>query len=232
VNFSFSQILLVITTMLLLGSCANTRAPVRQEVVSRGIGIPEPASILFVGNSYSFEVPKQLRKIAARNGRDLRIDQVTHGGWSLARHVQNEETLRKIREGGWDVVVIQEQSRIPSLPHKRERAMFPNVRKLAGEARAHGAAPVLYQTWGRRDGDEWLLVKDDFHAMTRRLREGYHEAARDAGGLAIVPVGDVWEREVNAGNGGSLFLADGSHPTARGDLLTAQTFFDALFPSL
>ncbi len=215
----------------MLGSCANTRTPVRQEVVSRGIGTRETSAVLFVGNSYSFKVPQEFRKIAARNGKKLRIDQVTHGGWSLARHAQNEETLRKIRDGSWDVVVIQEQSRIPSLPHKRAHAMFPQVRKLADEARAHGAVPVLYQTWGRRDGDEWSRAKDDFHAMTGRLREGYREAARDAGGLAIVPVGDAWEREVAVGNGSRLFQADGSHPTSLGDQLTARTFYDTFFPA-
>jgi hypothetical protein len=191
---------------------------------------PEPTSILFVGNSYSFEAPKAFGRLAARDGRKLRIEQVTHGGWTLAKHAENEETLRKIREGTWDVVVFQEQSRIPSLERARSDTMFPPLRKLAAEARAHGAVPVLYQTWGYRDGDSHRIGGDDFHAMTRRLREGYRAAAQDAGGLTVVPVGDAWEREISEGRGQELFMKDGSHPTSHGDQITAQTFYRTLFP--
>ena len=191
---------------------------------------PEPTSILFVGNSYSFEVPKALGRLAARDGRKLRIEQVTYGGWTLAKHAENEETLRKIREGTWDVVVFQEQSRIPSLENARAGMMFPPLRKLADEARAHGARPVLYQTWGYRDGDSHRIGGDDFHAMTRRLREGYQAAAKDAGGLTVVPVGDSWEHEISAGRGNPLFQEDGSHPTSHGDQITAQEFYQTLFP--
>lgn len=226
---SFSQILFAIAAVLVIVSCAGARKPVRQEVATRSGGNHQPTSILFIGNSYSFEIPKNLRRIAARHGKTLRVGQVTNRSWSLEQHAQNEETLRKIREGNWDVVVIQEQSRIPSQSIKRLHAMFPYVRELADEARAVGAVPVLYQTWGRRDGDEWYPGNDDFHAMNRRLREGYRHAAHLAGGLTVVPVGDAWEREVSAGRGARLFMPDGSHATGLGDELTAQVFFETLF---
>jgi lysophospholipase L1-like esterase len=107
--------------------------------------------------------------------------------------------------------------------------MYPNVRKLANEARSAGAVPVLYQTWGRRDGDGYYSSRDDFHAMNRRLREGYRQAARTAGGLTVVPVGDAWEREVDAGNAASLFMPDGSHPTPYAERMVAETFYRTLF---
>jgi hypothetical protein len=228
-NLSFPQILLAIAVVLFLASCAAGRKPVRQEMASRSGGNVQPSSVLFIGNSYSFEIPKKLRRIAARHGKDVRVAQVTHSGWSLEQHVRNEETLRKIREGNWDVVVIQEQSRIPSQAIKRIHAMFPHVRELADEARAVGAVPVLYQTWGRRNGDEWYPGNDDFHAMNHRLREGYRLAAQAAGGLTVVPVGDAWESEVSAGRGARLFMPDGSHATADGDDLTAKVFYETLF---
>ena len=142
-----------LAALLMLASCAPGHRAVRQQTSSRSAANAGPVSVLFVGNSYSFEVPKQLRRIAAGNGRKLRVAQVTHGGWSLAQHVEDGEALHEIREGGWDVVVIQEQSRIPAVPARRTREMIPKVRVLAREARAAGAVPVLYQTWGRRDGD-------------------------------------------------------------------------------
>jgi hypothetical protein len=106
--------------------------------------------------------------------------------------------------------------------------MFPPLRKLAQEARNHGAIPVLYQTWGRRDGDE-NRQHDHFLAMNQRLREGYHAAALDAGGLVVIPVGDAWEREISASTGRELFITDGSHPSFSGEQLTAEVFYDSFW---
>ena len=214
-------------------SACSTRAPLpagpgRAELSGRIRAKPELA-VLFVGNSYSFGVPKAFSKLAAEQGEKVRVGHATYGGWTLQKHAGNEATLRKIRGGRWDVVVIQEQSEIPALPaRKRAAAMFPPLRELVREARQHGAEPVLYQTWGRRDGDP-KVKNDDFHAMNSRLRAGYLAAARDSGDLLVVPVGDAWEREISAGRGGGLFMDDGSHPTSLGNELTAETFFAAFF---
>lgn len=200
----------------------------RRELVDRLMGSGEP-SILFVGNSYSFGVPRELSKLAAERGKKIRVGHSTFGGWSLERHVGHEGTLRKIREGRWDVVVIQEQSKIPALPtRKRAARMFSPVRGLAAEARRSGAIPVLYQTWGRRDGDE-ALRGDTFYQMNGRLRAGYQAAANSAGGLVVVPVGDHWEKEMRAGRGHALFIDDGSHPSAVGNRATAEVFYETFF---
>lgn len=200
----------------------------RKELAERVHTAPELA-VCFVGNSYSFGVPRAFSKLAASDGRKVRVGHSTYGGWTLERHAASEATLKKIRDGRWDVVVIQEQSEIPAMSaKKRDTAMFPPLRKLVTEVRRDGAIPVLYQTWGRRDGDP-KVRNDDFHAMTARLRAGYQAAARDAGGLVVVPVGDAWEREISAGRGGALFMDDGSHPTPTGNALTAEVFRDAFF---
>jgi len=216
-------------------SCAN-RPPLptahpspEKELRERIISTSVPA-ILFVGNSYSFGVPKAFSKQAAAIGKNVRVGHSTYGGWTLARHAEHEPTLRKIREGRWDVVVLQEQSQIPAFSHeKRAAKMFPPLRRLVIEARNAGAIPVLYQTWGRRDGDE--KTKDDhFDAMTERLRDGYRAAARDAGGLVVVRAGDAWQKEFRAGRESELFQKDGSHPSPYGNDLTASVFIRTFFP--
>lgn len=189
----------------------------------------EPA-VLFVGNSYSFRMPAVFQREVAAKGRRVRVDQCTEGGWTLERHAASEETLRKIREGRWDVVVIQEQSRIPSLTaDARDAMMLPGLKRLTGIVREAGAVPVLFQTWGYRDGDPGV-PGDDFRSMTARLRDGYRAAAKAAGGLAVVPVGDVWERGVEQGQAARLFEPDGSHPSAFGDQVTARVFQVRFFP--
>ncbi len=227
---AWSGLLAWLAVFFLLASCSAVHAPLRRQVASRGMAGPGPGSVLFIGNSYSFDVPKALRKIAARHGRKIRVGQVTYGGWTLARHADHGEALHEIREGSWDVVIIQEQSRIPSLAESRTDAMFPHVRALADEAREQGSVPMLYQTWGYLTGDPNWSPGDDFTSMNRRLREGYRAAAASAGGLAIIPIGDAWEREIRAGRGARLFQSDGCHPTRHGNMLTAQVVFETLFP--
>jgi hypothetical protein len=186
-------------------------------------------AVLFIGNSYSFGVPKAFSSLAAERGKEVRVGHSTYGGWSLERHACHESTLEKIRRGKWDIVVIQEQSEIPAFPQrKRDAKMFPPLRRLVEEVRSQGAVPVLYQTWGRRDGDPKRRT-DDFHAMNQRLREGYQAAAKDAGNLVVVPVGDAWERAISQGNGAELFMPDGSHPTSKGNTLTAETFYQSIY---
>ncbi len=218
-----------------LSACSTQRTPLAvsgglcvREELSEQVRSRGKLSVLFVGNSYSFGVPKAFSKLAFERGRRVRTGHSTYGGWTLAQHVEHAATLEKIR-GGWDIVVIQEQSRIPAMPAvKRDAAMFPPLRVLVNEVRQQGAVPLLYQTWGRRDGDEFV-EGDDFYAMNARLRNGYQAAAEASGGVVVAPVGDAWETEFKAGRGDGLFTGDGSHPSAAGDLLTAGVFYEVLF---
>lgn len=186
-------------------------------------------AIFFIGNSYSFGIPAAFKKLAESRGQKIRTGHSTYGGWSLARHSKNPPTLKKLREGKWDIVVIQDYSLNPAM-NERERhlIMDAGVRFFASEARALGSVPLLYQTWGRRDGNP-LLPGDDFFKMNERVRNGYRIASRNAGGVIIVPAGDAWEREYRAGRGNELFLEDGSHPSGLGNSVTTEEFFKTIF---
>jgi hypothetical protein len=159
----------------------------------------------------------------------VRVGHSTYGGWTLAKHAAHPPTLEKLRSGKWDVVVIQEQSLVPSRHERmRRKVMDPAVGFLVSEARAAGAVPLLYQTWGRRDGDP-DQPGDDFIEMNSRVRNGYRAASENAGGVAIVPAGDAWEREFVAGRGRDLFIDDGSHPSSFGNEITAREFYRVIF---
>ena len=211
-----------------LSSCALPTVPGEREKL-RAAAEKDEMGILFIGNSYSFGVPAAFRKLAESKGKGVRIGHSTYGGWTLAKHMENPPTLEKLRKGKWDVVVIQEYSLGPSRKEKeRLLSMDPGVRFFATEARTIGAVPLLYQTWGRRDGDPGI-EDDDFYKMNRRVRNGYRAASRNAGGVAMVPAGDAWEREFRAGRGKDLYVEDGSHPSVFGNEVTAKEFFRVIY---
>jgi hypothetical protein len=185
--------------------------------------------VLFIGNSYSFDVPKSFQEIASKNGKHVKIASSTYGGWNLAQHREHEPTLKKLRSKKWDLVVIQDFSLNAAYPESRRvKEMYPAVLFFANEAKAIGARPMLYQTWGRRDGQPGLRG-DDFYQMNARIRDGYSRAADYAGGVEIAPVGDAWEREFRKGNGKKLFIEDGSHPSDYGNRVSAVVFYEKIF---
>lgn len=199
-----------------------------REVAERVASRTEVA-VLFVGNSFSFGLPRAFKKEAEAHGRRVRTGLCATNGWTLRQHASDPETLRTIRGGHWDIVVLQEYSGIPAMNrHARDRAMFPPLRALVKEARAGGAVPVLYQTWGLRKGSPWR-PGDDFHAMTARVRDGYRAASANAGKLVVVPAGDAWEREYDQGKADELFMPDGKHPARLGTAVAASAFYESLF---
>lgn len=212
-----------------LVGCARPVSGVEKLARVREGGENPRVSVLFIGNSYSFGVPRAFAKLARARGRRVSVRQATIGGWSLEQHVKEPRTLEKLRSRRWDVVVVQDHSLNPGSEEENRRAvMDPGVKFFADEARAMGAVPLLYQTWGRRDGFS-PQQGEDFYEMNERVRRGYREAAAVAGGVAIVPVGDAWEREFRAGRGAELYVEDGSHPSARGDAVSAEEFYQVIF---
>jgi threonine synthase len=83
-----------LAALFLTSACTSGHTHLRRWMSSTpGTGEPSKA-ILFIGNSYSFEVPKTLRKIAAKNGTNIRVEQVTNEeSIEYARRLAREEGL-------------------------------------------------------------------------------------------------------------------------------------------
>jgi hypothetical protein len=95
-----------------------------------------------------------------------------------------------------------------------------------------GAIPVLFVTWGRRDGDKQnakVFPDDTMEAMQMRLTAGYKDAAEAAGEVILVPVGPTWLKAKEAGKLDALFAKDGSHPANDGVYLSACVFYATFY---
>ncbi len=150
--------------------------------------------VLFVGNSYTFynDVPAQVATLAAEAGHPLEVETVAEGGAHVELHYQNGTGARaRIERGGFDVLVLQDQSGGPLHDRARFEEFAP---KLAEAGKAVGARLVWYQTWARAAGHEAYESAwsgGDRRAMTRLLREAYRGMAARTGG-DVAPVGDAW----------------------------------------
>jgi hypothetical protein len=111
---------------------------------------PAPLAVLFVGNSYTHgnNLPGMVQAMYESSGdRSIVIQRHTSGGCTLKRHIEEEETLERIRERPWDVVVLQEQSLTPVVMRP---SMFEAARVLHQAIQEQGSRTVFYLTWARQ----------------------------------------------------------------------------------
>ena len=87
--------------------------------------------VLWVGNSFSYcnDLPGMVQKIASTQKVKLSCTRFLKGGERFSGHLKNKKLLQAIADGGWDYVVLQEQSTAPAMPTGQvAREVYPAVR--------------------------------------------------------------------------------------------------------
>lgn len=222
----------VSATIGVMGLIVALSSAVPAPLASRNRPAAVPRRILFIGNSYTSQVKKSLMQMLAQSPhRQTTFEFATKGGAALLHHLADTKTLDRIRTGNWDVVVLQEQSQLPALPGKPGEAFQKSVDDFSALIRKAGAEPMLYMTWGRRDGDATnKTLFPDYATMQKKLSTAYRKAAR-RNGISLAPVGEAWSlvRRRDKALGTALYAEDASHPSGKGAFLVSCVFFRALF---
>ena len=196
----------------------------------------ETKRVLFIGNSYTEvnNLPNMVQRVAESAGDMLEFQSNTPGGCTFQQHCSNQ-SMTLIQQGGWDVVVLQEQSQLPSFPQSQvEQECFPYAEQLINavyNANPNGEA-MLYMTWGRENGDpynaQFFPVLGTYEGMDSMLFERYMYMGRtyDA---SICPVGRVWRYLRTNNQEIQLYASDGSHPSVAGTYAAACAFYTMIF---
>ncbi|HRI41145.1 MAG TPA: SGNH/GDSL hydrolase family protein, partial [Bacteroidia bacterium] len=149
-----------------------------------GTGLARTFRVLFIGNSYVAvnDLPNQLRNFCLAAGDTLIVDSSAPGGYTFEAHSTDATTLQKIAAGGWDFVILQEQSQRPAFPPSQvEQEVYPFAQVL--DSLIHVSNPcaktVFFMTWGRKYGDQsncaFYPMICTYEGMQMRLRESYVE---------------------------------------------------------
>lgn len=196
----------------------------------------EAKHVLFIGNSYTEanNLPQMVTDVAASMGDVVTSSCNTPGGCTFQGHCNNQ-SMTLIRQGGWDAVVLQEQSQYPSFPDSQvEAEVFPYARRLVDSIYAHGwcTEPMFYMTWGRRDGDsynaQFFPPLATYEGMDSLLCERYRQMG-EMNDASVCPVGRVWRYLRTYNSGIELYQSDGSHPSVAGTYAAACSFYTMLF---
>lgn len=192
---------------------------------------------LFIGNSYiaTNDLPGIIRQMALASGDTLVYEQNTPGGYTLQQHTTNATTLNLIAQGNWDVVILQEQSQLPSFPDAQvAQQVYPYAARLDSMIKASNpcATTLMYMTWGRKNGDAQncagFPVVCTYAGMDSMLQLRYDIMAED-NNAGIAPVAKIWRALRSGSPGIDLYMADESHPSAAGSFAAACTFYAVMF---
>ncbi len=186
--------------------------------------------ILFVGNSYTYynNMPvryfSELMKVA---GYKVKVLSLTKGGWTLTNSANPGDELGKqvdnaLTHQDFDFVILQEQSMTPAV---NTGAFYTGVKRLDKKIRECGATPVLYATWGRKQGSGDLTAHSlTAETMTWKLAAAY-EHMGETHDIPVAHVGLAFWDIIQNQRGIALHDPDMSHPSPEGSYLAALTIF-------
>jgi len=192
--------------------------------------------VLFIGNSYTYtnDMPNLFAEIARAAGEHVVVDVSAQGGYTLTQHVTYDPTLAKLAKKGWNYVILQEHSQIPTIDFYRRAARWPAAVQLSRLAKAVGSRVGLYMTWGRKFGGQQCISTycsaafRDFFQMQDTLASAYNALGKQDS-ATVVPVGRAWALAFARNSSIDLWDTDNSHPTLKGSYLTACVFYSFLF---
>ena len=177
--------------------------------------------ILFIGNSLTYvnDLPGLVAALADERGLKVEWEMAARGGYRFSQHVASPDTLKKIKAGNWDYVVLQEQSQLPAFSRAQvKRDVFPYAKKLCAAIRA--TSPwvniVFYETMAEKNG-----------GMQTKLNQSYSDMAK-ANKAALAPVGELWA-DVRADRPALDLYADDTHPNLTGSYLVALVIYTTIF---
>jgi hypothetical protein len=177
---------------------------------------PPEINILFIGNSFTQrnQLPELLAGLSSARGLRINHELISVGGASLRSHWNAGRAAQAIETGGYDYIVLQEQS---TLPVKNPKRMAENVRLFDELIKRVGSRTVLYMTWARQHAPE----------SQQAITDAYQVIGDELGAI-VVPVGLAWQRFLATHDTPALHDRDKSHPTLAGSYLAACVFLAVL----
>ena len=206
-------------------------------LLTLGLGLSAMAqqvvpNVLFIGNSYTDvnNLPALVQTVAQSAGRDITYQANMPGGCTFEQHCSNQ-SMTLIQQGGWDFVVLQEQSQWPSFPWWQvSQGCFPYAAQLCEAVYRHNpdGEAMFYMTWGRQTGDpQWDSIAT-YEGMDDRIYRAYMYM-KEQNDASVCPVGRVWRYIREHIPTIELYSGDGSHPSMAGSYAAACSFYTMLF---
>ena len=187
----------------------------------------ETQRVLFIGNSYTYcnNLPGIVQAMADATDTDMEVDAYTAGAMSLRGFMntpQHAKAAQKLAEGGYDWVVLQDQSETPA---SNPADTLGSVKRWCQLASKSNTKVLLFITWAHAD-----VVNNKLRLQTAMQDDTTHTYCRAAveNKVSAAPVGEAWRRWYRKYPTRILHTQDLSHPNAEGSYLAACVLFSSL----
>lgn len=191
--------------------------------------------VLWVGNSFSYcnDLPGMVQKIASTQKVKLSCTRFLKGGERFSGHLKNKKLLQAIADGGWDYVVLQEQSTVPAMPTDRWPRGLSAARTL--DSLVHAASPdapgdllhdlgaQVRQPQARGRIPAFERIRGDAGAAEDQLPRNAYD-----NGAWCAPVGMAWRAVRSERPDCILYRPDCYHPAVPGSYLAANVIFTTI----
>lgn len=178
-------------------------------------GTKDTTRVLLVGNSYIYynNLAQMIGLITDSLDHKVICRKSTAGGATLGEHWRGNKGLRSLEmigKGGFDIVVIQDNSMWP-LQHKDSVLYYGKL--FCDQIKKTGAKPYVYNTWARKSTPEKQpLINEVYEELAEKNQTG------------LIPAGACWDKARMIDSTMELFHPDGSHPSPLGTFLIALCY--------
>jgi hypothetical protein len=210
-----TSVLRLIVVAAVVTSCNSSSVAPSQASATRRA--PIDGRVLFIGNSLTEAngLPEVVETLSRQGGgTPISATSVVFGGFSLEDHWNEGTARRRIAEGGWSIVVLQQG---PSSLPESQASLREWTARFDAVIRATGARTALYMVWPESNR------REAFDAVSR----SYARAAEDVGGM-LFPVGEAWRRAWSRDAEMPLYGPDGFHPTPTATYLAALVMYQQI----
>jgi hypothetical protein len=211
-----NSVINVIVAAAVVTSCSSSSIVPSQTEASRS-NDPAGGRVLFIGNSLTEAngLPAVVETLSRQGGgTPISTASVVFGGFSLEDHWNQGTAQRRIAEGGWSIVVLQQG---PSSLPESQIALREWTVRFNTVIRASGARTALYMVWPESNR------REAFDAVSR----SYARAAEDVTGM-LLPVGEAWRGAWRRDPEVPLYGPDGFHPTLTATYLAALVIYQQI----
>lgn len=196
-------------------------------------------NILFLGNSFTYanDLPGTFIELSVSGGYDAYYDELSDGGYHLSYFADPSDELGAdfyeiCSNYKLDYVILQEQSRLPTLEYDTNKEMYPAARILDETIKQAGGQSVFLMTWAYKDGDDLTEYGIDTvttrEEMQTQLAQSYMGIADELDAL-LSPAGIAFIRSADAYPEIELWDEDGMHPSPAGTYLAACTLYATVY---
>ena len=194
----------------------------------------DTTKVLCIGNSFTYfhGSPVMLKELAWNEGHCIDISASLKGGWTMAKHMELPMTNEIVAEGGYDYVLLQDQSQAPAKVGKDKKEHAQLVKDMAAMAdkvreTSPKCKPVVECTWaypGKENGGF-----ESYEAFYAYAKKGAKIMAKAVGKSKISPIADAFDIVRNERPDINLYHTDSYHQSKEGSYLKSCVNYLMLF---